>query len=48
MRDWASTIRRLMPIIDVLLILLFFFPFALAPPARIQAEFAVVRRERGA
>ena len=33
---------------DVLLMLLLFFLFALAPPARIQAEFAVARRERAA
>jgi hypothetical protein len=30
---------------DVLLILLFFLLFVLAPPARIQAEFAMARRE---
>jgi hypothetical protein len=33
-------------LVDVLLILLLFFLGCLAPPPRIQAEFAVARRER--
>jgi hypothetical protein len=35
-------------LIDVLLVLLFFFLGGLAVPARIQADFAVARRERSA
>lgn len=35
-------------LVDVLLVLLLFFLGGLAAPARIQAEFAVARRERAA